>query len=269
MDEFIKKLKERYERGEISKEAYEDILSRYTSERMGARDGSDGREEKIDKNRNVPENEMDEEGEDYKCAGRCIIGSGAYRYISATGSIKITGNITANKISVAGSIKADGDIKTDNFKGAGSMEIDGDIQGEDISVGGSLKARNIRGDTIRLGGAIAAERISGDKISMGGSVKAQKIQGDIVKIELEGESVVNLIHGDRIEITAKRGILRKCSGKMVVDEIHGDEVRIECTRAKIVDSDTAVIGVGCEIEVLKAEKIKINRNAKVGKVVRK
>ena len=121
-DEFIKKLKEKYEKGDISKEVYEDILRRYLDEKEKVQEESEksyvGSEEGVDNGADRAmedamksassammdvEMETKMENRSYKCAGSCTLPPGVYDYISVAGSLKVEGDIVAKKISVAGS----------------------------------------------------------------------------------------------------------------------------------------------------------------------
>ena|GEM_PF-2606291 len=262
MDEFIEKLKEKYEKGEISKGTYEDILERYKKEKKEEEAESPTTEQQVEKREN-------EKVRDYKCAGTCTLPAGKYGYISVAGTLDIMGDIMADKISVAGTMHAGGDVKVDSFKGAGSVKIDGDMSGDEISVGGSLNVRNVNADSIKIGGTVSAEKIKGDSVHIGGSVKATLIEGDNVHLKIGGKSTVDVISGDHVEVSGKKSLFKKCSGRLIAKEIHGDTVKIECTTAKLVDCEDAIIGYGCEIESLRAESMKISKNAKIKKKVRK
>ncbi len=288
-DEFIKKLRERYENGYISRETYEDILERYLKDKDEENSEKDDKDfsmdetiekidyamkkmdeklkkglEKIDLNSGYGESKRD-----YKCAGSCILGPGVYGHISAAGSIKITGNIRAEKISVSGALSADGDIKADGFKSSGGAKIHGNLIVDNISASGMLVAKHIKGENIRIGGIVSCEELEGEDISVGGSVNANKIKAENLKIKIDGRCRVDDIEGEDIEIKAKKGLFRQFKGKLKAKKISGERVYLECVTAKEVRGEDVMVGDNCQIGVVIAENIDVSKNAKVGRVIRK
>ena len=282
-DEFIKKLRERYENGDISRETYEDILQRYLKDKdeveVFSEEENEFSEEEMTKKIDYGMKKMNEKIDlnfggntskrDYKCAGSCTLGPGTYGYISAAGSIKINGDIHAEKISVSGALSSDGNINTDSFKSAGSAKIDGDLIAENIAAAGLLTGKYIKGDTVRIGGMISCEELEGENISIGGSVNANKIKAENLKIKMDGRCRVDEIEGEDIEIKAKRGLFRRFKGKLSVKKISGERVYLECVTAEEVNGEDVMIGDNCQIGAVIAENINISKNAKVERVIRK
>ncbi len=272
-DEFVKKLKEKYENGEISKETYEDILERYmkeaTREKKENKTTAEYTDRTVNKEMKNESEKSEESGRDYKCAGSCTIPPGKYEYVSGAGSVKITGDIEAIKLSVSGSLHAEGNIKAETFKSAGSAKIDGNLNTEELSAAGVVHAKNLRGERIRIGGAAACDNIKGENVSIGGSVKAKKIEGEEVSIKLNGNSTINEIHGDTINIKSKSGILRRFLGSLNSGKISGEEIYIESTIADTVEGERVIVGDGCTINRVIAEDIKISKKSKVKEVVKK
>ncbi len=257
-DEFVRKLKERYEKGEISKETYEEILQRYKEEK----------EEKEEDDENK-EAEYEDRGKDYKCAGMCTVPGGRYEYISASGTVKITGEIHAKKVSSGGMLTASSSIYTEVFNSGGTASIEGDLVAGSISSGGILKARRIEGGRVKTGGVVKCTELKCENGEIGGKVKAEKIQCKKLKIYLSASCKVDEIIGGDVEIRAKKGILRKYAGTMKSNKIRGENVCIESTSAEEVEGDSVEIGEGCVIGIVKGKNIKISNKAKVGKVVKK
>ncbi len=317
-DEFIRKLKEKYEKGEISKETYEEILKRYLDEieeekaeeepeeirekgeyensTMGGIDELLSRamekmdeelkkffpedekttaeevEEKVFKkveSKEIENKAEDKQGRDYKCAGACTIPAGRYNYISASGSVKVTGDLRAKKLSVAGSLHSEGNIWANILSIGGSAKIDGNVIGEDISSGGVFHAKIIKGERIRLGGAIVFEKIKGENVKIEGSVKGINLKAEILKMKIDGKSSLERIVAERIEIRSKRGVLRKFLGTMKVGEIYGEEIYVESVRAKLIKGEKVTIGDNCIVEKVEAERVKVSKKSKVKEVVRK
>ncbi|NPA74986.1 MAG: hypothetical protein GXO25_02755 [Euryarchaeota archaeon] len=259
-DEFIQKLKERYENGEISRETYEDILSRYEKDICNDEKGTDNEEE----------NKVGcEEPGDYKCAGSCTMGAGTYRKVSIAGSVEITGDIKAEKISAAGAVHASGNIYAEQFKSAGSTRIDGILKAEEISVAGMLFCRELIGERITIGGTLTAELITGEHTTIEGNAKVQKIKTEKLQMKLDGKSKVEEIECEEVEIRTKRSWWKKCRGWLYVGKIIGERIELDCVRADEVEGNDVKIGEHCEIGTVIGENVKVDRNAKVGRVVRK
>ncbi len=301
-DEFLKKLREKYENGKISKETYEDILRRYqeeikeeeeeeviqknavnTSNESGedfygigeiiSRSVSQAMKE-VEKSLNevFPESTRKERG--YKCAGSCVLGPGKYDYISAAGSIKITGNVTADRVSVAGALSSQGNIKAKIFKVAGSAKVDGNIIANTVSVAGGFKGLDIVCEDLHLSGGVKCRRVKGEDVVIAGSIVADEIQGEEIRIKIDnsgriGGSRVGRIAGENIRVECKKGFLRKFTGKLEVKEIRGEKVYIECVSADYVKGKEVIIGDNCLVDKLEAEEMKISKRARVEEVVRK
>ena len=294
-DEFINKLREKYEKGEISRETYEDILKRYLEERnekiqeepekseSEEKDVADFVEKTIEtamKSVDMAMKEVDmelkkefssKEGRNYKCAGSCVLGPGRYDYISASGSLMITGDVIAERISVSGALKSEGSIKVKtSLRCAGATKINGDVIVESISAAGFFRAKKVFGETVKLSGAIDVEKIKGESVQIGGFVSAEYIYGEEIRIKLsKKKSRVEEIHGEEIEIECERGFFRKCSGRLEAKRIEGEEIRIESVIADVVEGESVIVGDGCVIGRLEAEDMKISKNSKVKEVVRK
>ena len=294
-DEFINKLREKYEKGEISRETYEDILKRYLEERnekiqeepekseSEEKDVADFVEKTIEtamKSVDMAMKEVDmelkkefssKEGRNYKCAGSCVLGPGRYDYISASGSLMITGDVIAERISVSGALKSEGSIKVKtSLRCAGATKINGDVIVESISAAGVFRAKKVFGETVKLSGAIDVEKIKGESVQIGGFVSAEYIYGEEIRIKLsKKKSRVEEIHGEEIEIECERGFFRKCSGRLEAKRIEGEEIRLENVVADVVKGESVIVGDGCVIGRLEAEDMKISKNSKVKEVIRK
>ena len=283
-DEFIKKLREKYEKGEISKETYEDILRRYIEDAEEQRDqevleenfeGMPDVEEIVDKSVSQAMEEMEkslektfpeEKKRGYKCAGSCVLPPGKYEYISSAGSLTITGDIEADRISVAGSMSCEGSIKADFFKAAGSAKIRGTLKADTISIAGALKAGDIVGDDIRIAGGIKCGNVKGDRVRIEGSFSLGSVEGDSIRIKVEKKCIAKKIHGDKIRIESKHGLFRKFSGMLEVKEIVGDEIYLEAVKADYVKGDSVVVGDNCIIGILESENMRISKKSKVKEV---
>ncbi len=258
MDEFIKKLKEKYERGEISEETYRDILERYTKEVEQTQNGEKSVEV------------ASEEGGhgDYKCSGSCTLGPGKYDHVSVAGSLKVHGNLEVETLSVAGSFHGEGDVRADSFRVAGSATIDGSIRADRINIAGSFRCKEIEGDSVKISGGLTAQKVSGDRVYIGGQVRCKAIHADMLEMKLSKDSQVELIEADTVEIRSERGLFSGCKGRLKAGRIVGDRVYVECTSADYVEGDKVVIGNGCSIGKLKAGSHKVAKDSKVKEVIR-
>ena len=295
-DDFVKKLKEKHENGEISKETYEDILRRYQEkvkeekEVMVEEDNAESPRSSEDNfydigelvTRSVSqalknvEKELNEDfptkgkkGMDYKCAGACTIPPGKYKYVSASGSVRIVGDVNAERFSAAGSIYAQGSIKADTLNFGGSVKINGDVVGENVSGGGIFHAKTIRGGKIRLGGAIVFDDIIGNITRISGSIKGKSIKSEELYMKNDGKSSLEKINAKKVDIKSKRGILRKFSGTIKVGEIAGENIYLESVTADSVAGEDVEIGDNCKIKIVKGGKIKISDKSTVGEVIKK
>ncbi len=253
-DEFTKKLEERYRSGEISRETYEEILQMHNEE-----------SQQMEK---LPENLENNEKRDYKCAGSCTLPPGSYGNISSAGAIKIGGDIKADKLSSAGSLSSEGSVYAADFRSAGSAKINGNLEGNSISIAGSLKARNIRGDRIKVSGQVFCSTMRGGKITVEGGVNGEEINGDYFSLIIGGKSEVEKIEAQEIEIRGRRTILRKCTAYLMAKEIKGEKISLRCVTVDVVDGEEISVS-DCKIGTLRGNKIKMGKNSKVEKVVRK
>jgi len=211
------------------------------------------------------------EGKNYKCAGSCVLGPGRYDYISASGSLMITGDIIAERISVSGALKSEGSVKVKtSLRCAGATKINGDVIAESISAAGVFRAKKVFGETVKLSGAIDVEKIKGESVQIGGYVSADHISGEEIVIKLsKKKSMVEEIHGEEIEVECERGFFRKCSGRLEAKRIEGEEIRLENVVVDVVKGESVIVGDGCVIGRLEAEDMKISKNSKVKEVIRK
>ncbi|AGB04748.1 hypothetical protein AciM339_0873 [Aciduliprofundum sp. MAR08-339] len=293
-DEFIRKLREKYERGEISRETYEDILARYEEE-SGKEEGPE--ESRIFSEESVADIvdrametamkgvesamkdlEMDMEktssrkkgNRSYKCAGSCVLGPGRYDYISAAGSLKITGDVIAERISVSGALKSEGNIEAEMLRCSGSANIEGYVISENLNAAGVFKAKDLSGENIKISGSVSSGKLKGESIRIGGVIDAEQLEGEEIKIKLsKKKSRIGEIYGEEIRIECERGFFRKWSGKLEVRKIEGEEIHIESVVADLVKGEEVIVDDGCVIETLEAKEMKISKNARVKNVVRK
>ena len=295
-NDIIKKLEERYKKGEISKETYESIMKEYRKEQ---------------------EEEEKDEAEDEKISGGVsIAGSGKVdgvkgEYLRIAGSGKVEGNVNVKDVSVSGSAKIEGDVIADNLKSSGGCRIEGDLrakrvwsaggihvegttESESITTAGSGKFEGdvrtgvLRSDggtrcegkihaekEIEMGGALYAHSVETGEFFGRGGIKVEKgVKTKKFKLEMNGNSSVGSIESDEIEIlsASSKGIISRIFGKggsMKAKRIKGKTVHIENTVADVVEGENVNIGPGCRVKILKAEKAQVHESSSVTKRERK
>jgi len=254
-DEFIKKLKERYENGEISKETYEEILKRHENK-------------KVEKGNEQEKENNEELGKDYKCAGMCAVPAGEYRRISVSGMLSIQGDIHAEKLFSGGMLTSNGSIYVKIYKSGGTAKIDGDLIAEYIKAGGILKAHRIEGETVKIGGILKCTELTSKNVEIEGELKANRIDGKNITLYISKSCNVNEINGAEVNIKAKKGFLRRRSGTLKASKISGDNIYIEHTHSDIVEGDNIVVRDNCIIKTVKGKHIEVSKKAKVEKIIK-
>jgi len=234
---------------------------------------------------------------DFCFAGAGTLPGGQYRWLTFSGTGRLTGDITCASLKSSGSVQGEGSIEcAGEIKSSGSIRCKGDLSAAVLKtsgavwVGGSFRggSMNVSG-AVTVGGDIHAEEIkTGGAITAGGNCEAEVLQSagrleiagllnaDDIRIHLEGaESTVSSIGCGKISVI-RRGIgglfadlgIKGAGGYLVTDTIEGDEIHLENTKAKIVRGRDVYIGGGCEIERVEyTNKCEVSDNATVGETV--
>jgi cytoskeletal protein CcmA (bactofilin family) len=270
-EDFLKDLKERYERGEISEETYRSIIKRY--------EGGDAEDKSAQEE---PRQEVISIAGSASLSGDLV--TGTFR-CSGSGSVK--GSLKAKEVKVAGSCDFDGPVQAGTFRASGSVTVAGDLKAATVRTSGSanVKGKITAGElnssgSIRVAHGIQVERegkISGS-LRTGGDLTAQeleiggsfKVDGEIraqeVTIELSGNCRARAIKGQEMHVRVERGLLRS-RGKLSVDLVEGREIHLESTRAKRVKGRKVTLGPDCHVDVLEAEEADIHETSTVGERV--
>lgn len=237
---------------------------------------------------------------DMKISGSGQLPAGEYERVSVSGSGKCLGNVKCVSFSASGSAKCEGDITcTEGFTASGSAHAIGAVVAKTVRCAGSFHAE--RDVTAReLAHFSGSCRIEGNCISQGkldargsfsvgneieaeyadirGVIKCRGLlNAENLYMELEHSSRVHSIGGGTIEVRIRSSdkhifsffrLRRQIGGAptvLQVDEsIEGDSIYLEGVRAASVVGRSVVIGVGCEIDVVRySESIEIAEDAVV------
>ncbi len=298
-NDIIKKLEERYKKGEISKETYESIVK-----------------ESLEENAKEESETSEEEYEDERKSGVGIAGSGTVEnvkgeYLKISGSGKVEGDVDVREVKIAGSAKIEGDVRAEKVNCAGSCKIEGDLKAREVKVAGAMSIEGrMESDLIYFSGGIKVKgdinskllksaggtkcegRITAEeRIEMGGSISAEavetpaftgkgsmKVDGPVkcrnFRLEMKGSSSAESITSAKVEIISgsSKGIISRIFGKggsMKAKRIKGKTVHIENTVADVVEGENVNIGPGCRVKILKAEKAQVHESSSVTKRERK
>jgi len=204
---------------------------------------------------------MNNQTNNVSIAGAGVINGGEYNTVKCSGAVKINGNIKCNNFSCSGSAKAEGDIIcTEILKASGGVKISGALKADKIHLAGAIKSQSsIDAREIHASGALSADGdCSAENVYINGSLKIKGLlNAENIEITLEGtngsDSSVSSIGGSSLKIksrSASHWFSKKLKATLITDTIEADKVELEHTKAKTVRTIDALIGEGCEIDVL-------------------
>lgn len=284
----IRKLKEMLDSGIITKEVYEEILSRWDSSNNGNKAGSGKETTEEDKSR--------KRGETVRISGSGSLSEVFVKEIRVSGSSKIEGNCDADVMHISGSTSVGGDvISSDTIDVSGSMRVDGKITGNKVSSSGSLHASEIHchdlhcSGSLHIKGIISAEeaRFSGScesanlkvlELESSGSIRAETIESDTIvlhgnirsesvicrDIEIEiytsGGRIKNLV-ADTVTIAPKMRIFSR--GEIRIEDIKCKNGDFDGLRASRVVGEDLHFGPNCIIDYAEGKKITMEDGAKI------
>ncbi len=285
----IKKIEERYRKGEISRETYESIIEEYR------------KEEKDEKKEEAGE----ELGGGISIAGSGTVDSVKGEYLKISGAGKVEGDVNVKDVKIAGSAKIEGSVRAERMKCAGSCRIEGDIRANEVKISGSMhlegdaeaelmeisggsriegdistkilksaggtkcEGRIIARERLEMGGAISALGIETPRFTGKGSIKVDgTVKSGSFRLEMDGNSVAGTIEADEIDIVSRnsRGMLSRIFGRkgsLKVGNIKGKTINIENTVADRVEGENVNIGPGCRVRLLKAASAKVHESSRV------
>ncbi len=284
----IKKLEERYKKGEISRETYESIAAEYREEKSGAQEESigewgvsiagSGRTENVRgeylKIAGSGKVEGDVDVKEVKIAGSAKIeGNVRADTVKCSGSCHIEKDIRAGLLKVSGAINAEGNVAADTILFSGGMNIEGNIEAAKLKSGGALRCegRITAKERLETNGSLSAKSVETSVFEGKGSIKLEEgIKCEDFRLEADGKSSVEYLESKRVEVVSGsgRGVLSRILGKkgyFRAERISGDEIYIENTYAGLVDGNIVEIGPGCRIETLKCRKEKVHESSSVKK----
>ena len=284
----LRKLKEMLDSGIITKEVYDEILSRWGSYGNTNTGSSEKESTGQERNRN--------RGETIRVSGSSSLSEVFAKEVRVSGSSKIDGKCDADVIHISGSVGVGGDVvSSDTIEVSGSMRVEGKISGNSVSSSGSLHASEIHcrdlhsSGSIRISGGITADKahFSGSceatnlkvkDLESSGSIRAETIESDsiVLRANIRSESV--FCRDIEIEVYNSGGRIKNLEAEsiLIVPKMrifsHGD-IRIEQIKCKKGDfdglrssrvvGDDLHFGPNCNIDYAEGKKITIEDGANI------
>jgi len=220
-----------------------------------------------------------------------ISGSGRFlerELLKVSGSAKVEGFLEVELVSVSGSLKVDGSIKAETVKIAGAANITEDLEAEVLRVAGLINVkRRIKVKDAEISGSALFDEGMFETFRVNGLFRAFSVQASKIELEVVGESEVNSIKTDFIEVRGKSkrrfsiGWLHVELGpvKVVIGKRHKGILKarkIEALKATLenVECDelkarVVVIRKNCKIrKVYYSESLRTSEKAEVGEIVK-
>lgn len=285
-EDINEKLEKMLESGEITRDMFDEMKSRWNDGSPPEVEETTHEEEKGGQNRTV-----------IRISGSGVLSSPKAHEIHISGSGRVQGSVEADIMSISGSAKVEGSVSVkEKLTSSGSLRAGGDILSEKIDSSGALEARSVKASTLKTSGGtkvengIEAEKMSssgmltastvicGD-LNISGTMKAEtikggkmRIHGAIVSAEVEAESFelesmgwgtsIDRLAADSIVITSRKRLL--LSGRQVdIVEIRGKKVDLENVNCGRIFAEAAVIGDSCNVDYVEAREISISEGANV------
>lgn len=213
-------------------------------------------------------------------SGGCKVSSDLVcREIKVSGSFRGHGNVDCSgDINVSGAFSGEKNVKAMNLTGTGTVKVLGNLEAEKIHVPGGLTVEgDISAREIKVTGSLkAAGDVEADSFTASGLVNVGGIiNADEVNIKLDvSQSAVGSIGGSHVTVTqgSAGGLLStflKSVGKLVTESIEGDELELHNVEADIVRGDKVTIHSGCNIgRVEYSEYCSIDETSVVGECVK-
>ncbi len=198
--------------------------------------------------------------------------------IRISGSGRVMGTVRAREITVSGSGRFTSDVETESFQGSGACAVEGNLKAGEFRCSGSQRiAGGLTSHYVRCSGTLAVGRnVESDVFTSSGKFNIEGLlSADRVEVRLVGESRVDEIGGEKIEIRGDTGFNVQISltrgfrmgfggGSLRARSIEGDEVYLESTRAEVVRGATVRIGPGCRIgRVEYSDSLEVHEDAEV------
>jgi len=219
-----RKLQNKYKAGEISKEEYEEILSKLDD--LGLVSGS----------------EAPTEGSDIKVVGSKRVEGGKYGKVIVSGKFSLNGNLSTNKLKVSGKGDFSDDLNVDGeMKISGKVNVGGKVAvTSDAKISGSLQAKSdiISSGVLMVSGKVicGGDLVSDNLVKVSGKIESKSIQstGKVVisgKIETAEDIVADNFNakfaGGQIggKITAKTVLINYDErDRKIMEELESEEI---------------------------------------------
>ncbi len=197
-----------------------------------------------------------------------VMGSAKAREITVSGSGRFTGNVEAESFQGSGACAVEGDLKAGEFRCSGSQRISGGLTAHYVRCSGTLAVgRNVEADVFissgkfNIEGLLSADRV---EIRLVGESRVQEIGGEKIEVRGRGET------GFNVQISLTRGFrMGFGGGSLQAKTIEGDDVYLESTRAEVVRGANVRIGPGCRINRVEySETLEVHKDAAVKEQVK-
>ncbi len=223
-----------------------------------------------------------------------ISGSGRFlekELLKVSGSAKVEGLLEVELVSVSGSLKVDGSIKAETVKIAGAANITEDLEAEVLRVAGLINVkRKIKVEDAEISGSALFDEGKFETFRINGLFKASRVYASKIELEVVGESEVDSVKTDFIEVRSKskrrtfsmgylslhvelgpvRVIIgRKYKGVLKAGKIEALKAMLENVECDELRARVAIIGENCKIgKVYYSESLRVDKKAEVGEVVK-
>lgn len=283
-DQYMEELKRKLEKGEISRELYDEILRRWDSagkehkqEPAGEQDEGRKREGEVNIFGNGTLTDVFATGlrilgkghvsgnvdvEYFKVAGSASVDGdiGVSGEMEVSGALKAEKSITGGTVRISGSLDA-GSIKADHLKNSGGLAVGSGIEAESVEVSGKTGFEDMKCTSLHSTGTIKGRSIKGVDIRISGAIDVSSVECDHFEMKLDsflsGSTIGSLKAG---EVTVRS---RRRSGVLKIHELDCHTASLESVKSYRITGDEVVIGDGCEIDYVVARVIKVSGNAVV------
>lgn len=281
-----RKLKEMLDSGVITKEVYDEILSRWdfsgnsnnvasgketTGEEKGRKRGESVRVSGSSSLSEVFAREMRVSGSS-KIEGNCdadmihISGSTSVGgdvissdTIEVSGSMRVEGKIAGNNVSSSGSLQAS-EIHCHNIHGSGSLHIKGSITAEEGSFSGGCEAKSLKVFDLESSGSIRAETIESDSIILHGSIKSESVVCREIEIEIYSSAGrIKDLAADTVTITPRMRIFSM--GEIRIENIKCKKGDFDGLKSSRVVGEDLHFGSNCRIDYAEGRRITMEEGA--------
>lgn len=193
-----------------------------------------------------------------------------YELLKIRGSVSFQQDICTKEISTHGHSSFQYDVIADVLKNTGSCVLKSNSDIKDIVNTGYLKLKKGQTTRINSSGKLTVEDIIySEKVDLIGIVHAKEINSRQFHLKLSGESVIERLISDEINVEKEKTTFSLFKKKLRCKYIKGSKLHISHTDTEVVEGDTVIIGKNCNIQTLYyKENYIISPNAKVQQIIR-